>query len=163
MHIKSFLLIPSAALLLASCASAQVTYRGHGYGSWGFESPSGASLGDTMSAGFGGDYFIWKGVGFGADGTYAFPRRQISKGIGLASVHGSYHWVNQYNPRRFAPFVNAGYTLGFRESTANFAHLGAGAIYWFKPALGARFEWRNTFTSNQRFLSGIRLGIAFRR
>ncbi len=160
---KSFNCAFITLLCFAASGSAQVTYKGHGYASWGFENPDGGSFGDVMSAGFGGDYFIWKGIGIGADGTYAFPRREVSDGIGLASVHGSYHWVNQYNPRRFVPFANAGYTLAFREETANFAHIGAGAIYWFKPGLGFRFEWRNTFSNDQRFLAGIRLGLTFRR
>jgi len=148
--------------LLSVSAAAQVSYRGHGYGSWGFESPSGGSIGDFMSGGFGGDYLVWKGIGFGGDATYAFPRREPSDGLGLAAVHGSYHYVNQYNPKKFVPFANAGYTLAFRSGTANFAHIGAGIIYWFNDDIGFRFEWRNTFNSNERFLSGIRLGVTFR-
>lgn len=149
-------------LLFSAFSPAQVAYRGHGYGFWGFEAPSGGRIGDVMTAGAGGDYIIWRGIGIGGDGSFAFPRREPSEGIGLAAVHGSYHFVNQFNPRKFVPFANAGYTLAFRESTANFAHIGAGFIYWFKDELGFRFEWRNTFNSNERFLTGIRLGVTFR-
>lgn len=115
-----------------------------------------------MSGGFGGDYMVWKGIGFGGDATYAFPRREPSDGLGLAAVHGSYHYVNQYNPKKLVPFANAGYTLAFRSGTANFAHIGAGIIYWFNDDIGFRFEWRNTFNTSERYLSGIRLGVTFR-
>jgi hypothetical protein len=158
-HLPTLFLI---TLLAASAASAQTTYNGHGYGFFGFEKPSGGSMGDTMTSGAGGDYFIWRGVGIGVDAAYAFPRREPSEGIGLASVHGSYHYVNRYNPRRFVPFANSGYTLAFRSGTANFAHIGAGMIYWFTDRAGFRFEWRNTFNTEERFLNGIRLGITFR-
>lgn len=70
--------------------------------------------------------------------------------------------MNQYNPKKFVPFGNAGYTLAFRSGTANFAHAGGGFIYWFNDDIGFRFEFRNTFNSSGRFLSGIRLGVAFK-
>lgn len=159
---KHLILALTALLCFSVLASAQVNYRGHAYGSFGFESPKGGSIGDIMTGGFGGDYIVWKGVGFGGDAHYAFPRREPSDGIGLASVHGSYHFVNQYNPKKFVPFGNAGYTLAFRSGTANFAHAGGGFIYWFNDDIGFRFEFRNTFNSSGRFLSGIRLGVAFK-
>lgn len=152
----------TAILICSGAGRAQVTYRGHAYGSFGFEAPSGGSIGDVMTGGFGGDYIVWKGIGFGGDGHYAFPRRNPEDGIGLAAVHGSYHFVNQYNPKKFVPFGNAGYTLAFRSETANFAHIGGGFIYWFNDDFGFRFEWRNTFNTNERFLSGIRLGVTFK-
>lgn len=160
MRLLSTLLL--SFLLASAGASAQATYNGHGYGFFGFEKPSGASIGDIMTGGAGGDYFLWRGLGIGGDAAYAFPRREPSDGIGLASVHGSYHFVNRYNPRRFVPFVLSGYTLGFRSGTANFAHIGAGGIWWFKEGVGFRFEWRSTFNASETFLSGIRLGITFR-
>jgi hypothetical protein len=159
---KNLILLFAATLFCSAIGAAQVSYRGHGYGFWGFEAPSGGSLGDIMTGGAGGDYIIWRGVGIGGDAAYAFPRREPSDGIGLAAVHGSYHWVNQYNPRKFVPFGNAGYTLAFRHGTANFAHIGAGFIYWFNDKAGFRFEWRNTFNSSEHFLNGIRLGVTFR-
>lgn len=80
---KHLILALTALLCFSVLASAQVNYRGHAYGSFGFESPKGGSIGDIMTGGFGGDYIVWKGVGFGGDAHYAF--RGASRPTELAS------------------------------------------------------------------------------
>ncbi|MBN9658290.1 MAG: hypothetical protein J0H49_08930 [Acidobacteria bacterium] len=151
-------------LTLAILPAAAQRYNGHGYFYYGLDAPSGGNLAQMMSTGIGGEGFVWKGLAAGAELGYLFPRTEPGIGIGLFSVSGAWHFVNRDHPRKFIPFVNAGYTLGFRQGTANLAHWGGGATYWFSRHAGLRTEVRvyeYVGAYAQHFDTSLRFGIQF--
>jgi hypothetical protein len=137
------------------------THAGQAYAFFGAHATSG-EFGDLLSAGVGGEGFLYRGLALGGDLAYAFPRTAASEGIGLLTVNPSYHFVNADRSNRFVPFVTGGYALAFRSGTINLFNIGGGLTYWFSGRFGARFEVRNYRTAAEDATTQFRFAVAFR-
>jgi hypothetical protein len=172
MRILKYLVV-SASMIIALSVGAQAQssassgerkeHRGQGYAFFG----PGAIVEDGYSVavahfGGGGEGFLYKGLGLGAEAGYLTPWRDFGNGIGLVSFNGSYHFNRD---RKLSPFVSGGYTLGFRSDTANLFNFGGGVNYWFRDRVGLRLEFRDHVYSEQslniHYLGG-RIGFSFR-
>ena len=143
-------------LILTALARAE-DYNGHGYAYFG---GLGGDISATMTAGAGGERFLYKGLAAGADIGGAFGNSYF----GLLSVNPAYHFTNRDRARGIVPFVTGGYSLAFPYGGLNLFNYGGGATWWFKEKLGIRFEIRDH--RDKRFeeiqFVAFRIGIAFR-
>jgi hypothetical protein len=173
-------LTAAAVLLLVvpALASAQNTnhqYRGQGYVFFGL----GTSMGYPFSypavrqLGFGGEGFLFKGLGLGAEVGYAWWGGYDDAYVG--SVDVSYHF-RRGSPRRGAdPFVLGGFTLyaptshGERGTAAG--NFGGGVNLWVKEHAALRLEVRDHVNGNSGFgppfgpgnhYLSFRVGMTFR-
>jgi len=127
-------------LLLLSCmASAQYT-RGYFY-----VGPGGAtSLGNTQSTyliGGGAERLLVHGIGAGFELGGLLPAQAFtSNAAGIVSLNGYYHFLHD---RALDPFATMGYSLLFRDYTANMFNFGGGVNYWFQDNLGLLLEFRD--------------------
>ena len=96
---------------------------------------------------------------------YLAPARSISEGVGILSANGSYHFLNGEPSQKLVPFVTGGYSLAFREGSANLFNFGGGVNYWFRERMGLRLEFRDHVipdgNHSDHFL-GFRIGLTFR-
>jgi len=139
------------------------SYSGQGYAYYSADVPDNGTWGDLMSVGGGGEAFLWKGLTVGAELGYLFPREYAQSGVGVLSVDGGWHFVNRERPGRVVPFLNGGYTLGFRSGVLNLVNVGGGVAWWFTKRLALRTEVRTyVYTGGGRFDTSIRFGIQFR-
>jgi len=101
-----------------------------GYGFIGSE-----TLLTDLAAGFGGEGYIFKGLGLGAEvggvGLTSDPNAEL--GVGSADV--SYHFFNKKDRGSAAPFVTGGYTAFFGHNT----HMGTG-LWGHKPLMTSGFN-----------------------
>ncbi len=139
---------------------AAQTTAGHGYAFFSFD--VGDAQDSLLGLGGGGEGYLYRGLAAGADIGYLFPARCFRCGIGLFSLNPSYHFTSRRRSQRIVPFVTAGYTLGFREGTANLFNWGGGATFWFKESLGLRLEYREHRFRDCRFYNTVRVALAFR-
>jgi len=149
----------SSLFLAAFTLAAQVPRsRGHAY--FGIDAPPSDRF-DYSSAGFGGDFFIYKGAAFSPSGGWVFRRGSIGRGAAAITLNGSYHFLR--GKSRFEPFVSAGYGVitNFGSSELLFNY-GGGGQYWFNKHLGVRAEILNFQHQQFRELTSVRFGIAFR-
>ncbi len=153
------------ALLLASCCAAAWAQSSNLYV---FAAPGGATEGGytdkTLHLGFGADGILWKGIGVNVEaGALAPPQYFGSEAVGTVSLNASFHLLR--GPKhKFDPFLTTGYTLMFRNGTANLANFGGGTNYWFSRHVGARVEFRDHVypSSPPVHFWGFRFGVAFR-
>ena len=97
----------------------------------------------TLHVGGGGEGLIYKGLGAGAELGYLFPSRAAADGFGILSTNGFYRFTNGSSLQKVTPFVTAGYSLGFRDGTANLVNFGGGVDYWVRDRMGLRLEVRD--------------------
>jgi hypothetical protein len=140
-------------------------HRAYGYvfaAPGGIVSPDG-SVG-TIHFGVGAEGLIKGGFGVGGEIGGLTPIRSFRSGIGVFSAGANYHFLNASKSGKVVPFVNGGYTLFFRDGTANGVHFGGGANYWFKERVGLRFEVRDQFAVlyPEAHYIGFRFGLTFR-
>lgn len=160
---RRIILLIAVAALLPGIATAQLDrpYTGQGYF---FVAPGAASPGNwgTLHFGGGGQGFVYKGLGIGAELGLLAPRECIREGIGVFSANGSYHFNRS---AKLVPFVTGGYSLGFRSGVINGMNFGVGVEYWFKPRVGLHLEFRDHLQPqyiSDGHLWGIRIGVALR-
>jgi len=152
-------------LFTSAAAFGQPTeqrYSGDGFVFFSADRPSQGSLSDLLGVGVGGEGFIYKGLGVQGDLGYEFPRGYVADGIGLASLNGTYHFVNRNAPRKLVPFVVAGYAIAFRGGVAGLFDYGGGVNFWFHRHLGLRVEVRAFQSTDFDTLFGFRFGLSFR-
>lgn len=157
------------AFLIASLIAAALPlaaqdrpYAGHGYGYFGLSGTKGATFGKLLSAGGGGEAFLYKGLAVGADVGYLGHHKNFrSDGFGLLSTNGSYHFVTS-REQKLAPFLTMGHGLAFRSGTANLTNVGGGVQYWLNNRVGLRVEYRDYFTMNDPHIHTVRVGFSFR-
>ncbi len=152
------------ALLLITLSAAALGQSSAGYA---FFAPGKLNTGGggTMHFGAGVDAIVGKGIGVGAEIGAISPWDCFSDCVtGMFSPNVSYHFLRGAD-RRADPFVTAGYTLMFRNGTANLFNFGGGTNYWFARRFGLRAEFRDHVyfngNSNAHFW-GVRFGLAFR-
>lgn len=104
------------------------------------------------------------GVGLDLAGIVPGTGKVGEKTIGSVSVNGTYHFLFG---SKWDPFVTGGYSLLFRDFTANGFNAGGGLHYWFGGA-GLTFECRELIAQTaQNLLSNhfleFRFGVGFRQ
>lgn len=151
-------LVPALAF-----AQAPKEHRGYGYVFFapGFTTPGGTG---TAHIAGGGEVSLYKGLGVGPEIGYVTPFRSFADGIGVGSLNGSYHFRPRRSQEDFTIFVTGGYSLAFRQGTANLANIGVGVNYWFRERMGLRPEVRDHFNVTGRIgqIIGFRIGLLFR-
>jgi hypothetical protein len=103
---------------------------------------SGSTTG-TLHFGVGGEGFIYKGLGIGAEVGFLPPVRSFKSGDGLLSVNGSYHFISLDKTRKVVPFISGGYSLLFSTGVAHGANFGGGVNWWMRDRLALRLEARD--------------------
>jgi hypothetical protein len=150
--------------LLPGLALAQTTgeRRIHGYL---FAAPGANTEGSPVTLHIGGgiDGRVYRGVGVGGEIGFLGPASSLRDSFGIFSVNTSYHFLTGAKSGKLAPFVSGGYSLFFRDGTANAVNFGGGVNYWFKDRVGLRVEFRDHVAPEypDHFL-GVRIGISFR-
>jgi len=82
--------------------------------------------------------------------------------VGIFSTNGDYHW---FTKKTFDPFITAGYSLIFRNFSANAVNFGLGTNYWFGDDIGLLVEARDHYGKVQgvfTHLWEVRVGLTFR-
>ena len=97
----------------------------------------------VLQFGGGGEGRIYKGLSAGAELGYVHPGESFREGFGLLSTNGTYRFWNAWPAQKVVPFLTAGYSLAFRDGTANLANFGGGLDYWFRPRAALRLEARD--------------------
>jgi len=115
--------------------------------------------GSTLHFGGGGEARIYKGLGAGAEIGFLGPARDMGEGFGVFSANGSYHFRRD---QKLVPFVTGGYTLFFRNGSANLGNFGGGVHYWFREGLGVRVEFRDHVQAGPTNFWEFRFGLSFR-
>ena len=156
---------PIVLVLAAALCSAQDKLSG-GQG-YIFAAP-GASLGDgpsegSLHLGGGGEVFVSRKFAVGGEIGYAAPFSSFRDGLGVVSGNAAYHFGREKD-RKLVPFLTGGYSLLFRDGTANAVNFGGGFNYWFKQRHGLRIEVRDhvRLTGETSHLLGVRIAWAFR-
>jgi len=158
----------AGALTLAAIASPAATAHAQGaygyvFGAPGAISCCGESEG-TLHFGGGGEFVTPIGVGVGAELGFLGTWDGFSEGIGVFSVNGSYHFGQATS--RLRPFVTGGYSLFFRQGSANLWNVGGGVQYWFRDGLALRVEFRDHLQGEYNEVAhfwGARVGLSFGR
>ena len=152
------------ALALFCCGAA----RAQDTRSYLFFAPGGKSSNEgtvrAYSGGAGVAVMLAPHFGVGAElGTIAPTQGKVSDTIlGEFSANAYGHFLRH---SAFDPYVTGGYSLLFRDFTANGVNFGAGFNYWFHERVGLLLEGRDTraqFQSVSTHLWGIRIGLTFR-
>lgn len=163
-------LISTTLLLIALSlsASAQTSNRSRGQGYLFFAPgaamdnsrlPSGASF----HIGGGGEAFVYKGLGVGAEIGAVGPLSDFSNHyFGLGSVNLSYHFLPSATESKLEPFVSLGYTLFFRAGVTHGGHAGFGLNRWLNKNVALRFEIRDNVEGGHGHLIGYRIGVTLR-
>lgn len=160
--IKPSIALALGFLALAGVAHAQNT-RGYAYVAPGGISSGGETL-RTYEVGGGVERLLDRGVGAGAELAGIVPGvGRARDAVGVASLNGFYHFLKD---SRLDPFATAGYSLIFRDFTANAFNYGGGLDYWFRDDLGLRLEIRDRIRGFQSAPNahywGVRVGLSFR-
>jgi hypothetical protein len=154
------------ALTLVCCgaANAQNT-RGYIFFAPGAESAQGDSGGSVHAYGMGGggELLLSPHFGVGAEiGAFVPGAGKVSNGVvGIFSTNGYAHILRD---RAFDPYITGGYSLLFRDFTANGGNFGVGANYWFHERLGLLIEGRDhvaTVHNTSNHFWEIRIGLTF--
>jgi hypothetical protein len=132
-----------------------------------FLGPGGISSNGTTTrsyeVGGGVERLFERGIGAGAELEGFVPGTgAASKSVGIFSLNGYYHFLHE---RKLDPFATAGYSLLFRDFTANLFNYGGGMNYWFQDNLGVQVGihdhiWSHSGSSTHYW--GIRVGLTFR-
>ncbi len=152
-------------VLLVAFSAAAWGQHSHGYF---FFAPGALTVrghsGSTIHLGGGGEAILGKGIGVSAELGALGPSRAFSQAIGAMSVNGAYHFVHE-RTARVDPFVTGGYSLFFREESANLFNFGGGANYWVGRRWGLKFEFRDHVQREPYFTGhywGVRMGVVLR-
>jgi hypothetical protein len=117
----------------------------------------------AYGAGGGGELILAPHVGIAFEiGTIIPGQAKTSNSIvGIFSANGDYH----FRTKTLDPFLTAGYSLMFRDFTANAANFGVGTNYWFGDDIGLLVEARDHYGKVQgvfTHLWEVRVGLTFR-
>jgi hypothetical protein len=147
---------------LCGLASAQDT-RGYVFAAPGAISAAGNSQ-RTYQLGGGLERLLDRGIGAGAELRAVVPGSGAARNsVGIFSLNGYYHFLRD---GKLDPFATAGYSLLFRDFTANMFNYGGGLNYWFQDNLGIWLEIRDHVRSGSPGPAphywGIGIGLTFR-
>jgi len=108
----------------------------------------------------------WLGVAGEVSGIVT--SRQSSDSLGNFSVGPYLHYLHRRKlDSNFDPYVTGGYSVIFRDFTANGFHAGAGLNYWFRERMGlvVGFTWEHEFATAQNLRTDFymgHIGLTFR-
>lgn len=85
---------------------------------------------------------VYKGLGVGVEASYLAFKDAWGEGFGLISPNATYHFPTSTNGK-ITPFITGGYSLAYKEGTANLANFGGGVDYWPSKHVGIRFDLRD--------------------
>jgi hypothetical protein len=165
---KTALLFMLPALALAQ--DADHPYRGQGYFFFGMGTGTPSYYLHPLIAhvGGGGEGFLYKGLGIGAEAGYASWGQGLYSSAWIASGDLSYHFGRHARPGRVDPFVLGGPTfvgpthVGRGSLAGNF---GGGANFWLAKHAALRVEFRDVVGARYwpytHYVS-FRVGITFR-
>ena len=147
---------------LCGPASAQNT-RGYVVAAPGEISAAGHSQ-RSYELGGGVERLLERGIGVAAELRGVVPGSGPARNsVGILSANGSYHFLRD---GKLDPFATVGYSLLFRDFTANMFNYGGGLNYWFQDNLGIRVEIRDHVRSGGAAPAihywGIGIGLTFR-
>lgn len=114
-----------------------------------------------VQVGGGAEATIYRGLGANADAGYMFPMDSAGAGVLTLSAGPIYQFSRN---KQTVPFVTGGLSLAVREGAGAALHFGGGAIRWFSPKWGLRFEIRDHIPpsySKTHFVI-FRIGLAHR-
>jgi hypothetical protein len=90
-------------------------------------------------------------IGAGLDLAAIIPGKGKigSEVVGSLSLNGYYHFVSSATSNSsLDPFVTGGYSLLYRDFTANGFNVGGGLVFWASENRGLMFEFREMIFSN---------------
>ena len=168
---RAVLLLTMPALLWAQ--DADHPYRGQGYLFFGAGPGTGGPTKPVFKqVGGGGEGFLYKGLGVGAEVEYANPSEGSNEFTNalVGSAYFSYHFGRHAKRGKVDPFALGGFSVvgpaqagGGRGSLAG--NFGGGANWWLATHAALRFEFRDVvgakFWPYDHVLS-FRLGVTFR-
>jgi hypothetical protein len=81
-----------------------------------------------VNTGFGGEVFIYKGLGVGAEAGHLAINWSLNgnDGVAVLSLHGPYHFFGKKNRRRIEPSSVGGYSLYYRRTEGDASGSGPG-------------------------------------
>ncbi len=149
-------------LILCGAAFAQST-SGYLFVAPGGWTQRGATR-SVYEAGGGAERSLDRGIGAGMELEGAVPAvGRASNAIGIFSINGFYHFLKE---RPLDPFATMGYSLVFRDFTANGFNYGGGLRYWFRDNRGLLVEMRDHSWGQpgapRAHVWGVRIGLTFR-
>ncbi len=157
----------AAGMLLFVSTATSFAQKSNGYlvGAPGFASGFGGNV-STFRVAVGGEGYIGKGFGVGAEIGGLSPVQEPSAGFGLLSANAYYHLRAGRSSTKWDPFLTAGYSLAMGgDGSANMFNFGGGVTYWVKRHLGIRLEVRDhvgTVCCGEAInFVGVGFGIAF--
>lgn len=157
-----FFVMPAAV----SAQNADPPHRGQGY--LFFAPGVTADGGGTVHFGGGGQGFVYRGVGLGAEIGYLAPWSSFNDGVAAGAANLSYHLLPKSDDKKVEPFVTAGYLVYARAGVSSGFNWGGGVILWLGKRAGLRVELRDQFDRGHSdyFLSNrvidFRVGLTFR-
>lgn len=169
-------LIATASLLLMVPASAPAQnadhpHRGQGYVVFGLGTGLGSvySPDHTEQVSFGGEGFLYKGLGFGGEAGYVYWGGDYRQAW-VPSLDFSYHFKRYAARGKADPFLLAGFTAHLPASSGRRGEpagtVGGGVNVWVREHAALRFEVRNDISSGNFGLGNdylsFRVGVAFR-
>lgn len=158
--------------MLSSAASAQDVFKKPFPTAYFFAAP-GVRVDthqSTLEIGGGGEFYVYKGLGFGGDvGGLRVPSRDsagktVYQWTGMAAFHTIYNF-QMSSKQKVNPFVVLGFTIIPAFDTPGGYNLGGGVQYWFSSQLGLRVEFREHVLKGMRShqYPQVRIGLAFRK
>jgi hypothetical protein len=164
------LLIAASALLVAfpMVASAQTGKQHKGEGFVFFGSGVTADGEGTVHFGGGGQGFVYRGLGLGAEIGYLAPWSSFNDGVAAGAVNLSYHLLPRSEDKKVEPFMTAGYLVYARAGVSSGFNWGGGVSLWLGKRAGLRLEVRDQFDRGHSdyFQSShvidFRVGLTFR-
>jgi hypothetical protein len=153
------------ALSLSSLAQTSNQSRSQGYL---FVAPgiadgnSRISSGGSLHIGGGGEGFVYKGLGVGAEIGAVRSFSDFGYIFGLGSVNLSYHFLPGGAESKLEPFVSVGYSIFFRAGITHGGHAGFGLNRWLNKKVALRFEVRDNVEAGHGHLLGFRIGVTLR-
>jgi hypothetical protein len=157
---------------LASAQNAEQKYRGQGYFFFGWGTGTSSYFHPLiLHVGGGGEVFLYKGLGFGAEAGYASLGTRDVKAC-IASGDFSYHFRRHARRGGVDPFLLGGASfVGPTEGEAGrgsaAGNFGGGANVWIAKHAALRFEFRDIVGATHRFWAyshyiSWRVGMTFR-
>lgn len=118
----------------------------------------------TIYVSGGGQIFLFKGLGIGAEVGPVITRAEtsVSYVYGLGSANLSYHFPRLTDHDKIEPFFTAGYSATFRAGVQNGWNAGAGVNVWVKKNVALRFEVRDYLGRLRIDHVGPQFGVTFR-
>ena len=171
---KTLIMTAGLLLMVQSLAWAQNVdppYRGQGYFFVGFGTGTAAPPQHPLvtQVGGGGEGFLYKGLGFGAEAGYVSWGGYYDTAV-TASGDFSYHFGRHARRGRLDPFVLGGVSFvgptqagGGRGSPAG--NFGGGTNLWIADHAALRFEFRDIVGAsfwNFDHVIAFRVGVTFR-